>query len=185
MAYQAGAEGVDRLALTASHKTSEEVNQASAEAAAFQDLRTKVESLLDFILGRKNLHTQLKNMARSNRALTELIKLRQSPKPEKTVSSKKDGSSHTSPVFQKGKAIQKNGKREGTTPPETPRQKKANGGKRIREVPPSTTPIRSQAKDPDWRTVVKNQSTYVDILGIIKGAADLKALQESHLHQVH
>ena len=51
VANQAGAEGLDRLDPTASQKTSEEeeVNQASAEGAAFQALRTKVESLVDFI----------------------------------------------------------------------------------------------------------------------------------------
>ena len=104
-----------RLAPTASKKASEEEedNKASAEAVAFRALRTKVESLVDFILGKKNLHTQLKNMARStNRALTELDKLRQNPEPKKTVSSNKDGSSQTSPLFQKGKAIQENNKRE-------------------------------------------------------------------------
>ena len=54
------------MALTISQKTSEEeeVNQASAEAAAFRALRTKVESLVDFILGKRNLHTQLKNISR-------------------------------------------------------------------------------------------------------------------------
>ena len=87
-------------------------------------------------------------MARStNRALTELTNLRQSPKSEKTVSSNKDGSSQTSPLFQKGKAIQENSKRKGTIPPETPRQKKAKEGERRREVPLSTTPIRSQAQN--------------------------------------
>ena len=118
------------MAPTASKKTSEEEedNLDSAEAAAFRALRTKVESLVDFILGKKNLHTKLKNMARSNnRAFTELAKLRQSPKPKKTVSSIKDGSSQTSSLFEKGKAIQENSKREGKTPPETPRQKKAKG----------------------------------------------------------
>ena len=111
---------------------------------------------MDFILGKKNLHTQLKNMARFiNRALTELTKLRQNPKPKKTVSSNKGEWNQTSPLFQKGKAIQENSKRERTTPPETPRQKKANRGETRREVPPSTTPIRSQSKDPDWTTVVK------------------------------
>ena len=73
VANEAGAEGVDRLALIACQETSEEeeVNQASAEAAAFRALRTKVESLVDFILGKKNLHTQVKKMARStNRAVT-------------------------------------------------------------------------------------------------------------------
>ena len=128
VANQADAEEVDRLAPTASKKTSEEEedNQASAEAAAFQALRTKVESLVDFILGKKKLYTQLKNMARStNRALMELAKLRQSPKSKKTVTSNKDGSSQTSPLFQKGKSVQENRKRKGNTPPETPRQKKA------------------------------------------------------------
>ena len=111
---------------------------------------------MDFILEKKNIHTELKNMARStNRALTELIKVRQSPKPEKSASSNKDGSIQTSPLFQKGKAIQENSKREGTTPPETLRQKNAKGGERRREVPPNTTLIRSQAKDLDWTTVVK------------------------------
>ena len=174
---------------------------------------------MDFILGKKNLHTELKNMARStNRALMELANLRQSPKPKKTVSSSKDGSSQTSPLFQKGKAIEENSKREGKTPPETPRQKKARGSEGRKEVPPSATPIRNQAKDPTWTTVVKRgirkegkspknhgtektvlahnttgprparpdafkikkcgQSTYADILGIIKGTADLKDLQE-------
>ena len=79
MANQAGADEMDRLVPTGSKKISEEEdNQASAEAAAFLALRTKV----DFILGKKNLHTELKNMARStNRALTELAKLRQRGKP--------------------------------------------------------------------------------------------------------
>ena len=51
VANQAEAEKVDRLAPTASKKTSEEEedNQASAEVAAFRALRTMVESLLDFI----------------------------------------------------------------------------------------------------------------------------------------
>ena len=75
----------------------------------------------------------------------ELAKLRQSPKLRKTVSSSKDGSSQTSPLFQKGKAIQANSKREGTTPLETPGQKKVTGGERRKEVPPSVTPLRSQA----------------------------------------
>ena len=99
VAIQTGAEEVDRLAPTAFQKTSEEEdNQASAEAAAFRALRTKVKSLVNFILGKKNLYTELKNMARStNRALTELAKLRQSPKPKKTVSSNKDGSSDVAP----------------------------------------------------------------------------------------
>ena len=97
VANQSDAEVVDRLAPTAFKKTSkeEEDNQASAEA--FRVLRTKVESLVDFILEeehilyKKNLHTQLKNMTRStNRGLTELAKLRQSPEPKKTVSSNKD-----------------------------------------------------------------------------------------------
>ena len=46
VANQADIEEVDRLAPTASKKTSEEEedNQASAEAAAFRALRTKVES---------------------------------------------------------------------------------------------------------------------------------------------
>ena len=79
----------------------------------------------------------------------ELAKLWQSPKPKKTVSSNKDGSSQTSPLFQKGKAIQENSKREGTTPPETSWQKKAKGGERRKEVPLSATPIRSEAKDPE------------------------------------
>ena len=106
---------------------------------------------MQFILGKKNLHTKLKNMARStNRALTELAKLRQSPEPKKTVSSNKDGSSQTSPLFQKGKTIQENSKREGNTPPEIPRQKKANGSERRKEVPPSATPLRNQPKDPTW-----------------------------------
>ena len=115
VANQAGTEGLDRLTPTASQKTSEEemVNQPSAVEAAFRALRTKVESLVDFILDKKSLHTQLKNMARStNRTLMELAKLRQSPKPRKTVSSNKDGSSQTSPLFQKGKAIQEHSKRE-------------------------------------------------------------------------
>ena len=105
VANQAGAEGLDRLAPTVSQKTSEEeVNQASAEGAAFRALRTKVECLVDFILGKKNLHTQLKNMARStNRALTELIKLRQNPKPRKTVSSIKTGRVRHRPSSRKGK----------------------------------------------------------------------------------
>ena len=73
VANQTGTEGVDRLAPSASQKT-------SADAAAFRALRTKVKSLVDFILGNKN--PQLKNMARStNRALTKLTKLRQNPKP--------------------------------------------------------------------------------------------------------
>ena len=93
-------------------------------------------------------------------------------------------------------------------PPETPRQKKAKGGEKRREVPPSMTPIKSQAKDSDWTNVVKRgihikaerpkndgtektvhiaigprsarpdafqikkcgQSTYANILGIIKGS---------------
>ena len=109
-------------------------------------------------------------------------------------------------------------KREGTTPPETPRQKKPKGGKRRNEVPSNTMPIGSQAKDSDWTTVVKagirkaersnatvmektlqshittepgtarpvdafkikkcGESTYAVIQGIIKGAPDLKVLQE-------
>ena len=158
-------------------------------------------------------------MARStNRAFTEHAKLRQSPKPKKIVSSNKDGSSQTSPLFQKGKAIQGNSKREGKAPSETPRQKKAKGSEGRKEVSPSATPIRSQAKDPAWTTVVKRgirkeamrpkndgtektvlphiiteprparpdafkvkkcgQSTYADILRIIKGAVDLKDLEE-------
>ena len=132
MANEAGVEEVDYLVPTASQKTSEEEedNQASTEAAAFRTLRTKVESLVDFILGKKNLHTELKNMARAtNRALTELANLRQSPKPTKTVSSNKDGASQTSPFFQKGKAILENNKRGRKTPPETPKQKKAKGSK--------------------------------------------------------
>ena len=55
---QADAEEMDRLAPTASKKTSEEEeedNQASAEAVAFRALRTKVESLVDF----KITHTTL------------------------------------------------------------------------------------------------------------------------------
>ena len=155
VANQAGVEEVDRLAPTASKKTSEEEedNQSIAEAAAFRALRTKVESLMDFILGKTNLHKELKNMARStNRVLTELAKLRQSPKPKKIVSSNKDGSNQMSPHFHKGKAIQENSKREGKTPPETPRQKKA---KRRKEVPSSATPIWNLAKDPPWMTVVK------------------------------
>ena len=114
VANQADAEGVDHLALTASQKTSEkqEVGQASKEATAMLALRTKVESLVDFILGQKNIHTELKNMTRStNRALAELIKVRQIPKPEKRNR-------------QTGKTMQEKSKREGTTPPETPRQKK-------------------------------------------------------------
>ena len=76
-----------------------------------------------------SLHTQLKNMTRStNRALTELAKLRQSSKPKKTASSNKDGSSQTRLSSRKGKRYRK---REGTTQPET------------------------QTKDPDWATVVK------------------------------
>ena len=72
VANQAGAEEMDRLAPTASKKTSEEEdNQANAEAAAFRALKTKVESLVDFILGKKNLHTELKNISRfTNRPLT-------------------------------------------------------------------------------------------------------------------
>ena len=113
---------------------------------------------MDFVLGKKNLHTQLKNMARStNRELMELAKLRQSPKPNKTVSSNKDGSCQTSPLFQKGKAIQENSKHEGNTPPETPRKKKAKGSEERKEVSPSATPIRNQAKDPTWTTVVKGE----------------------------
>ena len=94
VANEADAEKMDRLAPIASKKTSEEEedNQASAEASAFRALRRKVESLVDFILGKKNLHTQLKNMATStNRALTELAKLRQSPKPKKLSASIKTG----------------------------------------------------------------------------------------------
>ena len=129
------------MAFTASKKTSEEEeedNQTSAEAVTFRALSAKVESLVDFILGKKNLHTQLKNMARStNRALTEFAKLRQSPEPKKTVSSNKDGSSQTSPLFQKGKAIQEHSKREGNTSPETPRQKKTKGSEGRKEVHPS------------------------------------------------
>ena len=121
-------------------------------------------------------------------------------------------------LFQKGKAIKENSKREGNTPPETPRQKKAKGSEGRKEVPPSATPIRNQSKDSTWTTVVKRgirkeakrpkndgtektvlahiatgpraarpdafkikkcgQSTYADILGIIKGATDLKDLHE-------
>ena len=130
-------------------------------------------------------------MARpTNRAVTELIKVRQSRKPEKTDSSNKVGSSQTSPLFQKGKAVQENSKREGTTPPETPRQKNAKRGKGGREVPSST--IRSQAKDLDWRTVVKRgirkkaegpkndgkeKTVQAHILGVMKWAPELKALQ--------
>ena len=158
-------------------------------------------------------------MTRStNRVLTELAKLRHSPEPKKSVSSNKDGLSQTSPLFQKVKAIQENSKREGKTPPETPRQKKAKGSEGRKKVPPSATQIRNQPKDPTWTTVVKRgirkkakrpkndgtektvlahittgprparpdafklkkcgQSPYADILGIIKGAADLKDLQE-------
>ena len=49
VANQVDAEEVERLAPTASKKTSEEEedNQASAEAAAFRALRTKMESLVD------------------------------------------------------------------------------------------------------------------------------------------
>ena len=95
-------------------------------------------------------------MARSaNRALMELAKLRQSPKPKKTVSSNKDGPSQTSLLLQKGKAKQENSKREGKTTPETPRQKKAKGSEGRKKVPPSATPIRNQEKDPAWTTVVK------------------------------
>ena len=79
---QAGAVGMDFGPYDAAYqKKSEkqEVGQASEEVAVFRAMRAKVESLVDFILGKKNLHTQLKNMARStNRALTELTKLRQS-----------------------------------------------------------------------------------------------------------
>ena len=114
--------------------------------------------------------------------------------------------------------MQEKSKREGTTRPITPRQKKPKEGKRRNEVPSNTTPIGRQAKDPDWTTVVKRgirknaerpnadgmekivkshittgprpartdtfkikkcgESTYADILGIIKGAPDLKVLQE-------
>ena len=140
VANQAGAEGMDRFAPTASKKTSEEegeVNQASVEAAAFRALRIKGESVVDFILGKKNLHTQQKNMARcTNRVLTKLDKLLQSPKPKKTVSSNKDRSSQTSPLFHKVKAIQKNSKRDGTTHLKhrgRRRQKEAEEGKRRRK----------------------------------------------------
>ena len=94
------------MVLTASQKTGEkqEANQANAEAAAFRALRAKVESLVDFILDNKNIHIEPKNMTRfTNTALTELSKVRESPKPEKTASSNKDGLSQTSPLFQKGK----------------------------------------------------------------------------------
>ena len=164
-------------------------------------------------------------MARStNRALTERAKLRQSPKPKKTVSSNKDGSSQTSRLSQKGKAIQENSMREGNTSPEhrgkrrRKEEKEARGSEERKEVPPSATPRRNQAKDHIWTTVVKRgirkeamrpnndgtektvlahitigprparpdafkikkcvQSTYANILRIIKGAAHLKDLQE-------
>ena len=67
---------------------------------------------MDFILGKKNLHKELKDIARStNKALG------------KRDSSNKDGSSQTSPLFQKGKTMQEKSKREGTRPLERPRQK--------------------------------------------------------------
>ena len=144
------------MAPTSPQKKSEkrEVDQASGEAAAFRALKAKVESLVDFILNKKIIHTELKNIVRStNRA----GRVRQSPKPKKTASSNKDGSSVSSPLIHKGKAILENSKHEGTTPPETPRHNKAKGGERRRKVPPSTTPIRSQAKDLDWTTVIKGE----------------------------
>ena len=111
---------------------------------------------MDFILGKKNIHTELHNMTRStNRALAELMKLRHISKPEKRDSSNKDGSNQTSTLFQKGKTMQEKRKREGTTPPETPRQKKPKVAETRNEVPSDRTPIGSQAKDPDWTTVVK------------------------------
>ena len=90
MINQAVAEEVDHLALPASQKRGEqqEVSQARAEATVFTALKGKLESLMDSILDKRNIHTELKNMAKStNMVLKELIKVQQSPKPEKIVSS--------------------------------------------------------------------------------------------------
>ena len=50
---------------------------------------------------------------------------------------------------------EENSKHEGTTPSETPKQKKSKGGEGRRKVPASTMTIRSQVKDLDWTTIVK------------------------------
>ena len=134
-------------------------------------------------------------MARStNRAFTELAKLRQCPELKKTVSSNKDGS-QTSPLFQKGKAIQDNSNRKGNTSAETPRQKKAKGSEgRKKYAKKLRGPRMMVRKKQCWRNAgttgprparpdgfkIKKcgQSTYADILGIIKGVTDLYDLQE-------
>ena len=162
VANQAGAEGVDHLALTASQETSEEqeVDQASAEAAAFRALRTKVEFMLEFILEKKNIHNELKTMTRdTERALKVFVgannQIRQGwSKPDISA-------------FSQRECVTSNTNRDQVSPLKSPTKKKAKR-EAEKELPPIIIPTTvteiqiDESKEPDWTPVVKRDQKRKD-----------------------
>ena len=135
---------VARLASVAALATSD----ADADRK-FSKLRKELEALGGFIEGKKNIHKELKEMARSAlRALKEFEKVRLKRSVIK-VRPSDDRATQTSPIFKKGVALP-DGRRERSSPGPTSvaKKTKVDGKKRVTsEIP--------KPPDGEWATVAK------------------------------
>ncbi|KAG7196379.1 hypothetical protein KM043_000045, partial [Ampulex compressa] len=97
-------------------KEKDEEKIAQEADKSFKSLEKKVRELVEFILEKKNLHAELKTMARSvDRTLKEYSELRPEnwrvATREQTV---RDGETQTSPVFRK--EVERKNKRDPPSP---------------------------------------------------------------------
>ena len=112
VANQAGAEEVDRLAPTASQKTSEEVEAPNVDHAKkwnkeFKSLEKQINTLIAFMTPKGNIHKEIKKMADGIQITYSCLIRLDGQRLKITNTSKKTAEQQTSPSLAKGTSVLK------------------------------------------------------------------------------
>ena len=105
---QAGTEGVDRLAPTASQKTSEKVeapNHAKKWNKEFSSLEKQIVALIAFMAPKDNIHKEIKKMADGNKITYSRLKKLDSGFLEMTTAPMKTNEQQTTPSRAKNTGV--------------------------------------------------------------------------------
>ena len=127
----------------------------------FKRLRENIDSLVKFILEKKNIHTEIKRRAKNTaRVLKEYAKTPQKACSAQAAQPSKDEAVQTSLLFGKQGAPRAPPNHEKRSPPTDKEKKKARTQKpRNGELPqPVTGAPEHQCTDADWVTIVKKKA---------------------------